>query len=79
MNINKFFFKYGGCLVKHSHDDCEFGDFLFLHPNDLDNLKKYQNNKYQIVQRFENNVIMDCSFEDSNDKIGYYVIKKNPQ
>jgi hypothetical protein len=76
MNINKFFEKYGGLLVKFTEDDPEFGDFLFLHPNDLGELKKYDNLNYQIVQVFEDRIDMECDFSDNEDKIGYYVIKR---
>jgi hypothetical protein len=86
MNIlseKKFFEKFGELLVKADNDNVEFGDYLFLHPEDVERVKSFDDDKHQIVSvhESENGNLVDmespCSIGDNNPfKYGYYVIEK---
>ena len=82
MNKTNFFRKYGGLLVRADEDNCEFGDFLFLHPEDIDRVKEFDNEEHQIVSVHETEdeedfVDMgDIDFGNQPFKYGYFVLKR---
>jgi len=83
MDKTKFFEKFGGLLVKASNDDVEYGDYLFLHPEEIDIVKKFDNESHQIVSVHEtedNEDFVDmsnpCDFGTQPYKYGYFVIKR---
>ncbi len=83
MNKTEFFEKYGVNLVVSCTDSPEFGDYLFLHPEEIDIVKQYDNNKFQVVSVHETedgNDFIDltepCDFGEQHHKYGYFVIAK---
>ena len=83
MTKTDFFQQYGGGLVKASKDDPEYGDFLFLHPEEINRVKKYDNDKYMIVSVHETDDEEDfVEMEQPVDygtqpyKYGYFVVRK---
>lgn len=81
----KFFEKYGNRLIKAAKEDPEFGNFLFLHPEETDKVMAFNPDKYQVVsihetETGENSVDMTipCDFGSQPHKIGYYVIPRDP-
>jgi hypothetical protein len=77
----QFYNKFGGLLVERTEDDSEFGDHLFLHPEEIDLLEPFKDENHQIVSVYEtengNMVKMaPCEFGEETDKIGYFVISK---
>jgi len=81
MTKTDFFAKYGSRLVKADMDNAEYGDFLFLHPEEIDRVKKFDVNQYQVVsihdtEDEEDFVEMDLiDFGNQPYKYGYFVIK----
>lgn len=70
-------------LVKSREDSTEFGDFLFLHPEEIDKVKQYDNDRHQIVSVFEDESEHDyvdltspCDFGEQPFKYGYFIIAK---
>ena len=82
MTKTEFFAKYGGGLVVAELDNTEYGYFLFLHPEEIDRVKEFDTEVYQIVSVHETEDEED--FVDTNEvdygnqpfKYGYFVIEK---
>jgi hypothetical protein len=82
MNVTEFFAQHGGDLVVAQEDCPEYGDFLFLHPEEIDRVKEFNEAEYQVVSVHETEDGKD--FVDMSEidygtqpfKYGYYVIKK---
>jgi len=82
MNKTQFFAQHGGGLVIAQEDNPEYGDYLFLHPEEIDRVKKFNAEEYQVVSIHETED--DEDFVDMSEidygtqpfKYGYYVIKK---
>ena len=80
----EFFEKHGGGLVEVATDNSEFGDFLLLHPEEIDIAKQYQEKGYKVAsvyqQSDEDIVDMVSPLEDKDDtenevfKYGYFII-----
>jgi len=82
MNKTQFFAQHGGGLVIAQEDNPEYGDYLFLHPEEIDRVKKFNAEEYQVVSIHETEDgedFVDMSEIDYGTqpfKYGYYVIKK---
>ena len=81
MNKTEFFYKHGSSLVESALDCGEFGNLLFLHPQEIDKVKKYEST-HQIVSIHETedgedfvDVAQPCDFGSQPYKYGYFVIK----
>jgi len=82
MTKTEFFAKYGGGLVVAEEDSVEYGDFLFLHPEEIDRVKEFDTELYQVVSVHETEDeedIVDMGEIDYGTqpyKYGYFVIEK---
>jgi len=83
MTKTQFFSKYGGQLVKSTDDSGEYGDYLFLHPEEIDVVKQYNPNKFQVVSVHETedtedhvDVTIPCDYGSQPFKYGYFVIQR---
>lgn len=84
MNKSQFFEKYGGMLVHSAEDNPDFGDYLFLHPEETQLLQdQYVNDQHQVVSIHETEDEQDfvdmsqpCDFGSQPYKYGYFVIKR---
>ena len=82
MTKTEFFEMYGGGLVVAEEDNTEYGDFLFLHPEEIDRVKEFDTNEYQVVSVHETEDgedFVDTSEVDYDNqpfKYGYFVIEK---
>jgi hypothetical protein len=82
MKKTEFFAQYGGGLVVAEENNAEYGDYLFLHPEEVDIVNKFQPAVYRVVSVHETEDGED--FIDMGEidygtqpyKYGYYVIKK---
>ena len=82
MTKKEFFAQYGGGLVIAQEDNPEYGDYLFLHPEEIDKVKEFDTTEYQVVSVHETEDGED--FVDMNEidygtqpfKYGYFVIQK---
>ena len=84
MTKTEFFQKYGGSLVKADEDNAEYGDFLFLHPEEIDRVKKYDDKNHMIVsvhdtEDEEDFVDMEQPIDYGTQpyKYGYLVVRVN--
>ena len=82
MTKTDFFQQYGGGLVVADEDNAEYGDFLFLHPEEIDLVQSFDTEEYQVVSVHETEDgedIVDMSDIDYGDqpfKYGYFVLEK---
>jgi hypothetical protein len=83
MNKTKFFEKFGGLLVEASTDNYEYGNYLFLHPEEIDIVKQFDENTHQIVSVHETeneedfvDMTTPCDFGTQPHKYGYFVIQR---
>jgi len=83
MTKTQFFKENAGRLVKFSDDDGEYGDFLILHPEEIDAAKQLQDNGYTIVSVHETvdgedyvDISQPCDFGTQPFKYGYFAISK---
>jgi hypothetical protein len=82
MTKTNFFAKYGGLLVVADEDNAEYGDFLFLHPEEISVVQEFDTDEYQVVSVHETEDEED--FVDMGEvdygtqpyKYGYFVIKR---
>jgi len=82
MTKTEFFEIYGGGLVVAELDSTEYGDFLFLHPEEIDRVQEFDTEVYQVVSVHETE--NEDDFVDMGDvdygnqpyKYGYFVIEK---
>ena len=81
MTKTEFFQQYGGGLVKADEDNAEYGDFLFLHPEEIDRVKEYDNEDYKIVSVHETEDEDDfvdmgpVDYGNQPYKYGYFVLE----
>ena len=82
MTKTEFFEMYGGGLVVAELDNTEYGDYLFLHPEEISKVQEFNTNEYQIVSVHETEDgedFVDTSEVDYGNqpfKYGYFVIEK---
>ena len=82
MTKTEFFAKYGGGLVVAEEDSVEYGDFLFLHPEEIDRVKEFDTEVYQVVSVHETEDEEDfvdmgeVDYGNQPFKYGYFVIEK---
>ena len=82
MTKTEFFEMYGGGLVVAELDNTEYGDYLFLHPEEISKVQEFNTNEYQIVSVHETEDgedFVDTSEVDYDNqpfKYGYFVIEK---
>jgi len=81
MDKTEFFAQHGGNLVIAQEDSPEYGDFLFLHPEEIDKVKQFDTIGHQVVSvhETEGEDFIDMGKVDYGNqpyKYGYYVIKK---
>jgi len=83
MTKTEFFSKYGGLLVKSTDDSGEYGDHLFLHPEEIELVQEYDPNHFQIVSVHETednqdhvDMTIPCDYGNQPYKYGYFVIKR---
>ena len=82
MTKTNFFAKYGSLLVVADEDNAEYGDFLFLHPEEISVVQEFDTSEYQVVSVHETEDEED--FVDMGEvdygtqpyKYGYFVIKR---
>jgi len=79
MNKTKFFKKHGGSLLRVSNDDGQYGDFLILHPEEIDLAKELHERGYTIVSVHETedgedfvDMSESCDFGNQPFKYGYF-------
>lgn len=81
MPVDDFFNKYSDRLVKVTEDNAEYGDYLALHPEELDLVKDYISKGHQIVSvhEAEDGDFVDmstpCNIDDDPSKYGYYIFE----
>jgi hypothetical protein len=82
MTKTEFFQKFGGGLVVAEEDSTEYGDFLFLHPEEIDRVQKFDPELYQVVSVHETEDEEDfvdmgpVDYGTQPYKYGYFVIEK---
>lgn len=83
MTKTQFFKEKGGGLFRFRNDDGEYGDFLILHPEEIDAAKQLQDKGYTIVSVHETedgedhvDVSQPCDFGTQPFKYGYFAISK---
>lgn len=83
LSKTEFFQKYGGGLLVVSPDDCEYGDYLIMHPEEIDKAKQLEKEGYTIASVFENEegddtIIIDKPFDSGQQlfKIGYFAFNE---
>ena len=81
MKKTEFFKNYGGALVAITADDAEYGDFLLLHPEEIEMAKVYESKGCTIVSVHEmedgdDDIDMNqpCDYGNQPFKIGYLVL-----
>ena len=83
MTKTEFFEIYGGGLVVAEEDSTEYGDYLFLHPEEIDRVKQFDTEEYQIVSVHETENEEDfvdmgvIDYGNQPYKYGYFVIEKS--
>lgn len=70
-------------MINSTEDSGEYGDYLFLHPQEIEILQHYDPQNYQIVsvhetENGEDDVDMSipCDFGNQPYKYGYFVIQR---
>jgi hypothetical protein len=83
MTKTEFFSKYGGQLVKSTVDSGEYGDHLFLHPEEIEVVLQYDPNHFQVVSIHETeddedyvDMTTPCDYGSQPFKFGYFVIQR---
>ena len=82
MTKTEFFEMYGGGLVVAELDNTEYGDYLFLHPEEISKVQEFNTNEYQIVSVHETENEEDfvdmgvIDYGNQPYKYGYFVIEK---
>ena len=82
MTKTEFFAEYGGDLEIAQEDSAEYGDFLFLHPEEISRVQEFDTKEYQIVSVHETEDgedLVDMSEVDYGSqpfKYGYFVIQR---
>lgn len=82
MNKTEFFAQHGCNLVVAQEDCPEYGDYLFLHPEEIDTVKKFNEKEYQVVSVYETEDGEDfvdmgqIDYGSQPYKYGYFVIEK---
>ena len=82
MKNREFFAQHGGDLEIAQEDSAEYGDFLFLHPEEISRVQEFDTELYQVVSVHETEDgedFVDMSEVDYGSqpfKYGYYIIKK---
>jgi hypothetical protein len=84
MKQSEFFKKYSHLLHKVSNDNYEYGEFLILHPEEIQIANDLSKKGFDIVSVHEsedgdNNIDFEKPFDYGNQpfKIGYYAITNN--
>ena len=82
MTKTQFFKDYGNRLITVSNDG-EYGDFLILHPEEIDMAKELQNKGCVVVSVHETeddedyvDITQPCDFGTQPFKYGYFAISK---
>lgn len=82
MTKTEFFEIHGSNLVIAEKDSAEYGDFLFLHPEEISRVQEFDTKEYQIVSVHETEDgedLVDMSEVDYGSqpfKYGYFVIQR---
>jgi hypothetical protein len=82
MTKKEFFEIHGGGLVVVEEDSTEYGDYLFLHPEEIERVQEFDTEVYQVVSVHETEDeedFIDMGVVDYGNqpyKYGYFVIKK---
>lgn len=82
MTKTEFFAEYGGDLEIAQEDSPEYGDYLFLHPEEIDRVQQFDTKEYQVVSVHETEDGEDfvdmgqIDYGSQPYKYGYFVIKK---
>jgi hypothetical protein len=82
MTKTEFFEIHGGGLVVAELDSTEYGDFLFLHPEEISKVQEFDTNEYQVVSVHETEDgedIVDMGEVDYGNqpfKYGYFVFQR---
>lgn len=80
MTKTEFFRQYGGSLHKVANDDSQYGDFLILHPEEIDLAKGLEERGLIIVSVHESGdgnediVEMENDYGNQPFKYGYFAI-----
>ena len=82
MRKTEFFEKYGGALVAITADDAQYGDFLLLHPEEIEMAKVYESkgctivSVHEIEEGFDDDIDISqpCDYGNQPFKIGYLVL-----
>jgi len=81
MNKAEFFAEYGSGLVVAQEDSAEYGDYLFLHPEEISKVQEFDPAEYHVVAVHETEDGEDfvemgqIDYGSQPYKYGYYVIK----
>lgn len=85
MTKTHFFQKFGDRLVIARADDPEYGDFLFLYPEENDIVQEFDPEQYQVVSVHETDgeddhvdMSVPCDFGFQPFKYGYFVLLRHP-
>ena len=82
MKNREFFAQHGGDLEIAQEDSAEYGDFLFLHPEEISRVQEFDTELYQVVSVHETEDGEDfvdmgqIDYGSQPYKYGYYIIKK---
>lgn len=81
MNKTEFFKKHGHQLQYITEDNSEYGDFLILHPEEIEMAKKLEGEGLQIVSVHETedgddfvDISQPCDFGNQPFKYGYFAL-----
>lgn len=81
MNKTEFFKKYGHQLLHVTEDNGEYGDFLILHPEEIEMAKRFEEEGLQIVSVHETedgddfvDISQPCDFGNQPFKYGYFAL-----
>jgi hypothetical protein len=87
MTKEEFFSKYGDRVIKAREGSSEkYGDFVFLHPERLDEVREYQDDEenYQVFSVHDTedgfdfvDISIPCDTGTQPFKHGYFVIRKS--
>ena len=81
MNKTEFFKKYGHQLLKVAEDNSEYGDFLIIHPEEIEKAKQLEEKGFIIVSVHETeykgdfvDISQPCDFGNQPFKYGYFAL-----
>jgi hypothetical protein len=83
MKKTEFFEMYGDLLVQTHVDDAQYGDFIILHPEEIELAQYYETIGCDVVSVHETetgeddiDITQPCDYGNQPFKIGYFVLNR---